>query len=333
MKNIYDIKNSKIFITGGAGFIATKIASILANDNEIILYDNLHRNAYKNTSLSQHPNVKLVMGDVLDRDALKEAMDPEVHYVLHCAAIAGVSSVLQDPIHTLKVNMEGTFHLFDILKSLKHLKRVLYISTSEVLGGIANNAKEFPVHPSIQVTEPRWTYAISKLAGELITHSYYLQKNLPTVTLRPFNIFGPNQVGVGAIHSFILQALSDEPLVIHNKGEQIRSWCFIDDFVHGLLLAMSSENAIGKTYHLGSPQNTNTILQLAKQIIYLTQSQSSIEFKKINYEDVEVRIPNIDLARSELLFEPRISLEEGLKQTIHWYEARQTQSQLSAILP
>jgi dTDP-glucose 4,6-dehydratase len=320
--NIYNINNSKIFITGGAGFIATKLASILADDNQIILYDNLHNNAYANTPLSEHPNVKLIKGDILDLDSLKKAMAPDVNYVIHCAAIAGVSTVIENPILTLNVNINGTFNVFDVAKDLKSLKRIIDFSTSEVFGQLAYDVDESLINPAVTIGEARWTYAISKLAGEFIAHSYHIQKDLPTVTVRPFNIYGPNQVGVGAIHCFLTRAIKDEPLMVHNDGAQIRSWCFVDDFVHGVLLMLKNEKAIGKSYNIGNPRSTLTVLNLVNLIVHLSQSRSMIEFKKINYEDVKVRIPNITAARTDLGFEPIVELEEGLKCAISWYKRK-----------
>jgi len=107
MGNKYSIKGTRIFITGGAGFIATKIASELADDNEIILYDNLHNNAYQHTNLSKHKNVSLIVGDVLDVRKLSDSMSTDIDYVIHCAAIAGVDTVIKYPMKTLEVNIQG----------------------------------------------------------------------------------------------------------------------------------------------------------------------------------------------------------------------------------
>ncbi len=316
----YNIKNSKIFITGGAGFIASHMTRILARDNEVILYDNLHNNAYKNTNLKSNSNVKLIQADILDLNTLKKSIDPDVEYVIHSAAIAGVTTVNSDPTRTLRVNIIGTFNILDAIQHLTHLKKFVEFSTSEVFGQCSYKSKEHEINPKLVIHERRWTYAMSKLAGEFITHAYHLKHDLPTVTVRPFNIYGPNQVGVGAIHHFILQALKNETLYINNDGTQIRSWCYVDDFVHGLLLALSSPESIGKTYNIGTPISAITVFELAKLIISLTNSRSQIENRKINYEDVHVRIPDIDSIRNDLNFEPLIALDEGLKRTITWYK-------------
>jgi dTDP-glucose 4,6-dehydratase len=322
MANKYGIEGTMIFITGGAGFIATTIASELADDNEIILYDNLHNNAYQHTDLSEHKNVSLIIGDVLDGKKLSNSMSNNIDYFIHCAAIAGVDTVIKNPMKTLEVNILGVFNVLKSALKVKSLKRFVDFSTSEVFGQYAYNVDEFVINPKVTVGEGRWTYAISKLAGEFITHAYHLQHSVPTVTIRPFNIYGPNQVGVGAIHHFVLRAVKGEDLIIHDDGSQIRAWCYVDDFVNGVLLAMRSEQATGKSYNIGNPRSTITVYNLAQLIHTLARSKSKIKFKKMGHQDVALRIPNISAARMDLGFEPKVELEEGLEKTIDWYRKR-----------
>jgi nucleoside-diphosphate-sugar epimerase len=142
------------------------------------------------------------------------------------------------------------------------------------------------------------------------------------VTLRPFNVYGPNQVGVGAIHHFVRRAIAGEDLIVHNDGSQIRSWCYIDDFVRGALLAMTSDVSVGRSYNIGNPRSTLTVHNLARMIIDAAQSKSRIVFKPMHRPDVVLRVPDISSARRDLGFEPRTELEEGLLRTIEWYRAR-----------
>jgi dTDP-glucose 4,6-dehydratase len=322
MGNCYGIKNCKIFITGGAGFIATRMASELADDNKITLYDNLHNNAYKNTMLESHRNVTLIVGDVLDHEKLKNSMTNDIDYIIHCAAIAGVDTVVQNPKKTLEVNIIGTFNVLKASLKAKNMKRFVDFSTSEVFGQHAYNVDEFSMNPRVTIGEGRWTYAISKLTGEFITHSYHIENNLPTVTIRPFNIYGPNQVGVGAIHHFVIRAIKGQDLVIHDDGSQIRAWTYVDDFIDGVFRAMVNENSVGKSYNIGNPRSVITVYNLAHLIHSLTLSRSKIRFEKMNFSDVALRIPNISSARNDLGFEPKIELENGLKQTINWYREK-----------
>ena len=152
--------------------------------------------------------------------------------------------------------------------------------------------------------------------------SYYKQFGLPTVSIRPFNIFGPRQVGEGAVHHFINRAIRNETLTIHGDGSQIRSWCYIDDIVDGVLATLTNEAAIGHAFNIGNPRSTLTIYHLAKLIVQLAESSSRVEFQEMNREDVELRIPNIDKARELLGYVPRINLDEALKRTITWYRSQ-----------
>lgn len=319
MPNRYDINGSKILITGGAGFIGTRIARELADDNDIILFDNLHNNAYKTSGLERMRRVRLVQGDVRDPAAVKKAMEPDVAYVIHAAAIAGVDTVISNPIRVLDVNIKGTFNVAEAALELKGLKKFVDFSTSEVFGQHAYNVDEFSINPTVTIGEARWTYAMSKLIGEFVVHAHHIQNRMPNVTVRPFNIYGPNQVGVGAIHHFVKRAIAGEDLVIHDDGSQIRAWCYVDDFIHGVLLAMADDRAVGRSYNIGNPRSTVTVYNLARMIIDISGSRSKMVFKRMDYSDVALRIPNIKSARDDLGFEPQIELEEGLKRTIEWY--------------
>lgn len=315
------LSGKKVFVTGGAGFIGTALAARLADQNKVILYDNLHRNALKSTSLLNHPNVDFQQGDVLDATLLSRAMEGANH-VVHLAAIAGVDSVMESPVRTMRVNLLGTLNVLEAAHRLSSLERFVDFSTSEVFGTHAYKVEETHVTSQGSVGEARWTYAVSKLAGEYLTHSYYHEFAVPTVTVRPFNIYGPNQVGVGAIHHFIRRALQNQAIEIHGDGSQIRAWCYIDDIVDALLLILENPEARGEVFNIGNPRSIVTVFDLAKHIISLSGSKSKIVFKPINYSDVEIRVPSIEKARTLLGFDPKVDLEEGLQSTIAWYRTR-----------
>ena len=172
------------------------------------------------------------------------------------------------------------------------------------------------------VGEARWTYAVSKLAGEHLCHAYHRERGLPTVTVRPFNVYGPGQVGEGAIHVFITRALRGLPLEVHGDGDQIRSWCYIDDIVEALTLCLERPEAVGQCFNVGNPKGTVTVYGLALAIVRVCGSRSPIVFVPRTYVDVELRIPNIDKARRVLGYEPGVHLEEGLRRTAAWYRER-----------
>jgi nucleoside-diphosphate-sugar epimerase len=314
------LSKKKIFITGGAGFIGSTLATHLADHNEIVLYDNLHRNALRHTALPNHPNVQFHQGDVLDAETMGRLIAGATH-VVHLAAIAGVDAVRESPVRTMKVNLLGTVNILEVAHRLRTLERFIDFSTSEVFGTHAYKVEETHITSQGSVGEARWTYAISKLAGEYLSHSYYHEFGLPAVTVRPFNIYGPNQVGVGAIHHFIRRALSNQAVEIHGDGSQIRAWCYISDIIEALLLILEKPEAVGQVFNIGNPRSTVTIFDLAKQIIRLSGSRSEIIFRPIHYVDVEIRMPSIEKARTLLGFDPKVDLEEGLQSTIEWYRS------------
>jgi nucleoside-diphosphate-sugar epimerase len=172
------------------------------------------------------------------------------------------------------------------------------------------------------VGEARWTYAVSKLATEHLSHNYRVQYGLPALSVRPFNIYGPGQVGEGAIHRFIVRALRGEDLEVHKDGSQIRAWCFVDDIVDAVMLCLVRPEAVGQAFNVGNPRSVLTIYDLARMVLRLSGSASRLTFVDWPYTDVELRIPNIDKARRLLGFEPRIDLEEGLLRTLAWYRDR-----------
>ena len=311
------LTGKRLFITGGGGFIGTHLCGRLVEDNELVIFDNGRRDAMRHTDLATHRNVTFVRGDVLDFESVHKSM-AGCEMVVHLAAIAGVDDVFNHPVLTMKVNMIGTYN---VLEAALHNKigRVLDFSTSEVFGSYAFRVQEGDVTSLGAVGETRWTYAVSKLATEHLAHNYYKEYGLPTASIRPFNIYGPQQVGQGAIHAFAVKALRGEDLVIHNDGSQIRAWCYVDDIVEGVILALTKPEAVGEAFNIGNPRSVVTVYNLAREVIRLSNSSSQIRFETVDRADVELRIPSIAKARKLLGFEPTVDLEEGLQRTLEWY--------------
>jgi UDP-glucose 4-epimerase len=315
------LRGKRIFITGGAGFIGTTLAKRLVDGNEIIAADNLHRDALSGTPLADHPNFSFHEVDILDADAMKVLAAGATH-IVHCAAIAGVSTVLESPVRTMRVNVIGTYNLLEAaVTTLDTLERFVDFSTSEVFGTHAFRVQEGQVSTIGSVGEARWTYAVSKLAGEHMAHAYHDELGLPTVTVHPFNVFGPGQIGGGAIRAFIEAALAERDLTIHGDGSQIRAWCYVDDMVDGTLLVLERPEAVGQAFNIGNNRSTVTIYDLAQRVNRLTGNPGKIVFQPLDYADVELRIPNVDKARELLGFEAKVELDEGLERTIEWYRS------------
>jgi UDP-glucose 4-epimerase len=313
------LTGKRIVITGGAGFIGTTLARRLVEENEIIALDNLHRDTLGGTNLADHSNFTFVQGDVLDHEQLADVVSGATH-VVHCAGIAGVDTVLESPVRTMRVNVIGTYNVLEAaLSSRGTIERLVDFSTSEVFGQHAFNVHEAHVTTIGSVGEARWTYAVSKLAGEHMAHAYHSELGLPTASVRPFNVYGPGQIGGGAIRAFIEAALAGGDLTIHGDGSQIRAWCYVDDMVDGALLALERPNAVGESFNIGNARSAVTIHDLAQRVKRLTGCPGEIVFKPLHYTDVELRIPNVDKARELLGFEAKVDLDEGLERTIAWY--------------
>src|SRR6478735_362046 len=241
---IYDprmpLTGKRILITGGAGFIGTTLATRLVDENEVVAVDNLHRDALSGTDLADHPNFRFAEGDVLDLERLTELAAGCTH-VVHAAGIAGVDTVLTSPVRTMRVNVIGTYNALEAaVATLETVERLVEFSTSEVFGQHAFNVQEGHVTTIGSVGEARWTYAVSKLAGEHMAHAYHAELGLPAVSVRPFNV--------------------------------------------------------------GNARSAVTIYDLATRIKRLTGCPGEIRFVPLHYTDVELRIPNVDKARSLLGF-------------------------------
>ena len=313
------IQNKKIFITGGAGFIGSTLIGRLIDNNQITVYDDFRRDALHNKSYVDHLNLTIIKGDVLNIKRLRKAIQGS-QIVVHCAAIAGIDTVILKPTETMRVNMIGTANVLEAVKGLDGLERFVDFSTSEVFGQSAFRADEsHETHVGV-VGEARWTYAVSKLAGEHLTKAYNQEFGIPTVTLRPFNIYGPGQIGEGALKIFIQRALKNKTIEIHGDGNQIRAWCYIDDFIDGLILAMVHPKAIGESFNIGNAKDVLTIYGLAQMVVRVLKSPSNIIFVDSNSPDVELRVPSIFKAKELIGFESTINLEEGLKYTADFYK-------------
>ncbi|MFN0156001.1 MAG: NAD-dependent epimerase/dehydratase family protein [Gaiella sp.] len=316
------LHGKRILITGGAGFIGTTLAATLVADNTVVAYDNLHRDALQKTSLTEHPNFSFLQGDVLDADALREAARGATH-IVHAAAIAGVDTVLESPVRTMRVNVIGTYNALEAaLATRDTIERVIEFSTSEVFGQHAFNVSEGHVTTIGSVGEARWTYAVSKLAGEHMAHAYHDELKLPTVSMRPFNVYGPGQIGGGAIRAFIEAALDGRDLTIHGDGSQIRAWTYVDDMVRGLQLSLEHPAAVGESFNIGNARSAVTIFDLATRIKRISGCPGGIVFQPLHYTDVELRIPNVTKARELLGFEAEVELDDGLERTIAWYRSQ-----------
>lgn len=330
------IKNKNILITGGTGFIGSALKKVLEKENNITT-----------VNLSGSCDVKLDLA-TQDRTEL-DKITKDQNIVIHCAAVAGIDRTIKDPIDTLETNLFGTYNVLCSAAKAKNIEKVIIFSTSEIFGD-SYNAQEVNGAKIGSVGKARWTYAISKLAGEHFAYAFYKKYNLPIVIVRPFNIFGPGQIGEGAMHTFICQALKNETITINGDGSQIRAWCYIDDMVEAIMKILDPTKevktftvgdtnlcfntikqdffnvVVGQSFNIGNKRSTITILNLAKLIVRLLNSQSKIVHVDSLGADIEMRIPNVDKARNILCFEAKVDLEEGILKTAEFYQDQERES-------
>jgi UDP-glucose 4-epimerase len=312
------IQGKTIFITGGAGFIGSALVARLVDHNRVVVYDNFSRNAIQHRDCRRHGNLTVVEGDILDCARLAAAMRG-AEIIVHCAAIAGIDTVIKSPVSTMRVNMVGSANVLEAASGLPRCDRVVCFSTSEVFGTQAFRSSETDSPIIGAVGEARWTYAVSKLAEEHLAIAYHQEKRLPTTVVRPFNVYGPGQVGEGALRTFIQRAIRGETIEIHGDGTQIRAWCYVDDMIEGVLRAMVSPKAIGESFNIGNQKAVLTIYGLANAVVRVLNSPSQIVYTRKDYADVELRVPSTRKALELLGFEAKVDLDEGILQTAEYY--------------
>jgi len=314
------ISNKRIFVTGGAGFIANTLLRYYLDENKMVVFDNFHRDTLSKSGLDTHPNLTIIKGDVLDFPHLKDSMKGS-DIVVHAAGIAGIDTVIKNPVQTMLVNMIGTANALEAAYQIGVKERFIDFSTSEVFGPMAFKSSEEDQTVAGSAGEARWTYAVSKLAGEHLSHAYFQQHKLPIVTVRPFNVYGPGQTGEGAIQIFIKRALKNQDIHIDGDGAQIRAWCYVDDFVKCLIKCIEHPKAIGESFNIGNARAVITILGLAQTVCRVLKSDSNIIFDPPLSADIAIRIPSVEKATQILNFRASVDLEEGIKRTAAWCKA------------
>jgi len=316
------ISGQSIFLTGGKGFIGTHLVKrFLEHRNRVTIFDNGHRDSLRYAGINGAQGLRVIEGDVRDRSALARAIEKPA-YVLHLAAIAGVSSYFRTPLRTMEVNYGGTENILSYLKDLSDLRLFVGFSTSEIFGPEAHEVREDSMTCQGNIADRRWVYAISKLAAEKLGYAYFWEHNVPICYLRPFNVYGPGQVGEGAISLFIYRALHGLPLRVTGDGTQVRAFCYIEDFCDAVDACLTRVDLVrGTSFNIGNPAEPITMRDLAEKIIKLTGSASTIEFVPHSGEDVRYRRPSIEKAARELGYQPKWSLEDGLCATIEWFRS------------
>jgi UDP-glucose 4-epimerase len=308
----------KYLVTGGAGFIGSHLVEkLISRGDQVVVFDNLSTGSASNLSGTKG-KIKFEQGNILDR-AVIDKLVSESDYVVHLAAALGVFNIVNKPLESLKTNLQGTEVVLEACD--KYRKPALIASTSEIYGKndkVPLNEEDDRIigHP----LKSRWSYSEAKAVDESLAYFYYLEKKLPIRIVRFFNTVGPRQVGHYGmvVPRFVSAALENEPLSVYGSGDQIRCFCHVDDAVRALLLVMDSDKAVGEVFNVGNNQQI-TIMELAKKVIELTGSSSTIE--KIAYEnaypegfeDMQRRVPDISKIKQVLGWTPEINLEQIVK--------------------
>ena len=311
------IQGKRVLITGGAGFIGTHMADRLAHGNEITLLDIDLGNALPYSPLATDRSVRKIEGDVRDAGLIREEVR-RADIVLHFASLIGVREVIENARATIDTIVIGTSNVLDAARHNASIERLMYISTSEVYGNIVDAVEGAPASVGTG-NDPRLCYASAKLLGEHLVWASHRDHELPTVIVRPFNIFGPRRKVSHAMGSFIVKALAGGDITVHGDGSQLRSWCYIEDFCDGLIACLEKDAAIGQDYNLGHPVTATTIYDLASRIIRLTGSSSRIVTTPHTYSDIGVRAPNSLKAGKNLNYRPKFDMDAGLAPSIAWY--------------
>ena len=304
----------KILVTGGAGFLGSHLCeSLLADGHDIICLDNFFTGSKGNIAhLLSNPYFELMRHDVTF------PLYVEVEQIYNLACPASPIHYQFDPVQTTKTSVHGAINMLGLAKRLK--AKIFQASTSEVYG-------DPEVHPQ---TEDYWgkvnpigirsCYDEGKRCAETLFFDYHRQHNLEIKVARIFNTYGPRMHPNDGrvVSNFIVQALKGEEITIYGSGLQTRSFCYVDDLIDGFIKLMNSRDELTGPINLGNPCEF-TMLELAEKVLTLTQSKSKLIFKPLPQDDPRQRQPNISLAKKELDWEPKVSLEDGLKETIAYF--------------
>jgi dTDP-glucose 4,6-dehydratase len=305
----------RILITGAAGFLGSHLTDrFLAEGHEVIGMDNLVTGSRANIAhLADHPKFSFVLHDV----SKFIAVEGPLHGVLHFASPASPIDYLELPIQTLKVGSLGTHNALGL--ALAKGARFFLASTSEVYGDPQVHPQPESYWGHVNPVGPRGVYDEAKRFAEALTMAYHRVHAVDTRIVRIFNTYGPRMRARDGrvVSNFVVQALKGEPLTMYGEGQQTRSFCYVSDLVDGIYRLFQSEHV--DPTNIGNP-NEFTVRQLAEKVLALSGSSSPIVTRPLPTDDPKVRQPDITRARTLLRWEPVVSLDDGLRRTIAWFQ-------------
>lgn len=304
----------RCLVTGGAGFLGSHLCERLLKDgHEVICLDNFFTGRKKNIDHLRKNNLF-----ELYRHDVTTPMIFEVDWIFNLACPASPVHYQYNPVKTIKTNVMGAINSLGLAKRVN--ARVLQASTSEIYGCPHEHPQKESYRGNVNTIGPRSCYDEGKRVAETLFMDYHRQNNVDIRIVRIFNTYGPNMLSDDGrvVSNFIVQALKGEDITIYGDGSQTRSFCYVDDLINGIVAMMNQDEMIGPI-NIGNPGEF-TMLELAENIIRLTDSKSKITYQDLPQDDPLQRQPDITLAKEKLNWEPKINLEEGLKKTIEYFK-------------
>ncbi len=313
----------RVLISGGAGFIGSHLCDyLLKKGDKVICLDNLLTGKKENINhLLKDKNFKFINQDITEDFSFPGKIDA----ICHLASAASPKDYLKFPIETLKAGSAGTLNLLELSRKKKAI--FLLASTSEVYGDPKISPQKEDYRGNVNCIGPRSCYDEAKRFAEALTIAYHRKHSLEVRIARIFNTYGPRMKKDDGrvIPTFICQSLKNEPLTVFGKGNQTRSFCYISDLIEGLYTLLITPDLIRGRARINEPVNLGNpselkIIGLAKKVIALSKSKSSLTYKPLPVDDPRRRCPDIKRAKELLGWQPKVNLEEGLKRTITWFK-------------
>ena len=316
----------RYLITGGAGFIGSHLAErLLERGQKVTVIDDLSTGRFENIEhLVEKPNFQFVI-DTINNDIVLDRLASECDIIFHLAAAVGVKLIVENPVHTIETNVNGTEAV--LKAALRYRAKVMLASTSQVYG--KGNSIPFKEEDDVLLgptINRRWAYAGSKMIDEFLALAYYHEKELPVVIFRLFNTIGPRQTGQYGmvVPNFVKQALDGGPITVHGDGQQRRSFTWVGDVIEAITLLSESDSAVGQVFNIGHSEEIS-IYQLAELVKELTQSEAEIKLIPYEqaygggFEDMRRRLPDISKIQSLIGYNPSLVLKEILEKIIQYY--------------
>jgi UDP-glucuronate decarboxylase len=305
----------KILVTGGAGFVGSHLCERLLNEgNEVYSLDNFFTGQKQNiVHLLNNPYFELIRHDVINPYLI------EVDEIYNLACPASPIHYQYNPIKTIKTSVMGAINMLGLAKRVN--ARILQASTSEVYGNPLVHPQTENYWGNVNPIGERSCYDEGKRAAETLFSDYHKQNNVKIKIIRIFNTYGPRMHPNDGrvVSNFIVQALQNQDITVYGKGNQTRSFQYVDDLIDGMIKMMGTSESFTGPVNIGNPHEF-TILELAEKVIKLTGSKSKIIYEPLPSDDPMMRKPDITVAKKELDWEPNIKLDEGLEKTIEFFK-------------